>query len=375
MRGTAEYRIPPWAEPGPEGCRRALVAMSGGVDSSVAALLTREAGYEAIGVTMKLYDNALLGEEQEGSCCSLADVEDARSVCSRLGIRYYVFDFSREFQREVIDRFVKAYEEGATPNPCIDCNRYLKFERLFRRGTELGAEKIVTGHYVRSGFDAAAGRWYLKRGLDSKKDQSYVLYQLTQEQLAHCFFPLGELTKEEVREIAEAHGFVNAAKHDSQDICFVPDHDHAGFIRRYTGKDYPSGDFTDASGRVLGQHQGLIRYTIGQRKGLGLALKEPMYVIRKDVPENRVVLGRNEDLFQRELTAAGVNWVSLACPDGSVQAEVKIRYSQAAYPATVTPLAEDRVRIYFDEPQRAATRGQAAVFYDGDLVLGGGTIE
>ncbi|MBQ1395894.1 MAG: tRNA 2-thiouridine(34) synthase MnmA [Eubacterium sp.] len=362
---------PPWEA----GSRpKAMVAMSGGVDSSVAAYLTLQQGFETIGVTMKLYDNEMIGEEKCGTCCSLSDVEDARSVANRLGIKYYVFNFEDDFENQVIRRFVSAYENGLTPNPCIDCNRYLKFQRLFRRGQELGQDKIVTGHYARVGFDPGSGRYLLKKAVDQKKDQSYVLYALEQEQLSRAMFPLGEMTKEEARAIAEEQGFINAHKHDSQDICFVPDGDYAGFIRRYTGKDYPPGDFVDREGNVLGTHKGIIRYTIGQRKGLGLALKEPMYVCEKDIIGNKVILGRNEDLFSRVVYADRFNWIACEAPPAPIRVGAKIRYSQKEAAATVTALSEDRVRIEFDEPQRAATAGQAAVLYDGDVVVGGGTI-
>ena len=362
---------PPW-EAG--GRPKAMVAMSGGVDSSVAAYLTLQQGFETIGVTMKLYDNEMIGEEKCGTCCSLSDVEDARSVANRLGIKYYVFNFEDDFENQVIRRFVSAYENGLTPNPCIDCNRYLEFQRLFRRGQELGQDKIVTGHYARVGFDPANGRYLLKKAVDQKKDQSYVLYALEQEQLSRAMFPLGEMTKEQARAIAEEQGFINAHKHDSQDICFVPDGDYAGFIRRYTGKDYPPGELVDREGNVLGTHKGIIRYTIGQRKGLGLALKEPMYVCEKDIIGNKVILGRNEDLFSRVVYADHFNWIACEAPPAPIRVGAKIRYSQKEAAATVTALSEDRVRIEFDEPQRAATAGQAAVLYDGDVVVGGGTI-
>ncbi len=364
--------VPPLTVPGEK--LRAMVAMSGGVDSSVAAYLTVQRGFETIGVTMKLYDNDMIGEDACNTCCSLSDVEDARSVANRLGIRYYVFNFEDDFEEQVIRRFVSAYEKGLTPNPCIDCNRYLKFRRLFDRGRELSQDRIVTGHYARVEFDAGSGRYLLKKALDSKKDQSYVLYAMDQEQLSHAMFPLGEMTKEEARAIAEEQGFVNARKHDSQDICFVPDGDYAAFIRRYTGKEYPPGAFVDREGNVLGTHKGIIGYTIGQRKGLGLALKEPMYVCEKNIIDNQVILGRNEDLFSKVVTADHFNWIACGVPDRPLRVRAKIRYSQTEADATVTALSEDRVRLEFDEPQRAATAGQAAVLYDGDVVVGGGTI-
>lgn len=354
--------------------KKALVAMSGGVDSSVAAYLTKKAGYETIGVTMKLYENETAGLCSDKTCCSLSDIEDARNVAFDLGIPYYVFNFSGDFEKEVIDRFIHAYEVGETPNPCIDCNRYMKFERLMERGRELQQDYVVTGHYATVEKDAGSGRFLLKKSVDRHKDQSYVLYSLTQEQLAHVLFPLGGMCKEETRKIAEEQGFVNAKKHESQDICFVPDGDYAAFIRRFTGKEYPPGDFVDRQGNVLGRHKGMIRYTIGQRKGLGLALPHPMYVCRKDMENNRVVLGENRDLFHSVFEIENVNWIAEASPDHDIRAEAKVRYSQKASPAVVHPLSETRARVEFREPQRAITPGQACVLYDGEYVIGGGTI-
>ena len=256
---------------------KVLIAMSGGVDSSAAAFLMKEQGCECIGATMKLFHNEDIGVSRTKTCCSLEDVEDARLVALRLGIPYYVFNFSDDFKGQVIDRFISSYERGATPNPCIDCNRYLKFERLYKRARILGCDAIVTGHYAR--IEQENGRWLLKKSLDESKDQSYVLYSLTQEQLAHTRMPLGAMHKSETRRIAEEQGFYNADKPDSQDICFVPDGDYAGFIARYTGHDCPAGDFVDESGHVLGQHKGIVHYTVGQRKGLGIAADAPLYVV------------------------------------------------------------------------------------------------
>ena len=354
--------------------KKAMVAMSGGVDSSVAAYLTKEKGMETIGVTMKLFDNDLIGPDKESSCCSLSDVEDARSVANRLGIKHYVFNFQDDFKAQVVDRFVSAYEAGLTPNPCIDCNRYIKFNRLLRRANELEQDFVVTGHYVRA-FTEPGGRSYLLRGKDSSKDQSYVLYSLTQDELKRAMFPLGELTKEEARQIAEAQGFINARKKDSQDICFVPDGNYEEFIRSYTGNDYPEGDFVGPDGEVLGRHKGLISYTIGQRKGLGLALPEPLYVKKKDVKGNRVILARNSDLFNKRLEVSDVNWIAVEGLTEDMECTVKVRYSQSDHPARLIPLSDNRVRVEFKEPERAITPGQAAVFYDGEMVIGGGTIE
>lgn len=383
--------------------------MSGGVDSSVAAYLVREAGYETTGATMRLFDNETICITEK-TCCSLSSIEDACSVANKLGIFFLVYDMREEFRRDVIDRFVRAYEHGETPNPCIDCNRYLKFEALYRLGcndligrippganlsaadsdsgqigrtaipdlpqegnADLPPLSVATGHYAIIEKDGS-GRYLLRKSADSSKDQSYVLYNLTQEQLARTLFPLGGMTKSEVREIAEAQGLVTAHKKESQDICFVPDGDYASFIRGYSGREYPPGDFVDRSGNVMGEHKGIIRYTIGQRKGLGLALRKPAYVLDIDTESNRVILGDNEDLFARELIAGDFNWVSMAPPERDIRANARIRYKHREAPAEVIPLEDNRVRIIFDEPQRAITRGQSVVLYDGDYVLGGGTI-
>ena len=351
---------------------KVLIAMSGGVDSSVAAFLMKDAGCQCIGATMKLFHNEDIGVKRTKTCCSLEDVEDARSVAFRLGIPYYVFNFSDDFKGQVIDRFISSYEHGATPNPCIDCNRYLKFERLYERARILGCDAIVTGHYAR--IERENGRWLLKKALDESKDQSYVLYSLTQEQLAHTRFPLGALHKSETRRIAEEQGFYNANKPDSQDICFVPDGDYAAFIARYTGHSCPAGDFVDESGHVLGRHKGIVHYTVGQRKGLGIAADAPLYVKRIDAKENRVVLGGNESLFSRDLTARDFNWIAYDTPPRELRVTARVRYHQREQAASVTVLEDGRVQLLFDEPQRAITPGQAVVLYDGDTVLGGGTI-
>lgn len=351
---------------------KVLIAMSGGVDSSVAAFLMKEQGCQCIGATMKLFHNEDIGVKRTKTCCSLEDVEDARSVAFCLGIPYYVFNFSDDFKGQVIDRFIAAYERGATPNPCIDCNRYLKFERLYERARILGCDAIVTGHYAR--IEQENGRWLLKKSLDESKDQSYVLYSLTQEQLAHTRLPLGAMHKSETRRIAEEQGFYNADKPDSQDICFVPDGDYAGFIARFTGHDCPAGDFVDEEGHVLGRHKGIVHYTVGQRKGLGIAADAPLYVKQIDAASNRVVLSGNESLFSRELTANDFNWIAYDVPPRELRASARVRYHQREQAATVTVLGDGRVHLVFDEPQRAITPGQAIVLYDGDTVLGGGTI-
>lgn len=352
--------------------KKALIAMSGGVDSSVAAFLMKEAGYECMGVTMKLFDNEDVNVSRENSCCSLKDVEDARSVCFKMDMPYYVFNFADRFKEEVIDKFIYCYENGMTPNPCIDCNRYLKFEKLFTRAKELECDYVVTGHYAR--IEEKDGRFLLKKAVDDTKDQSYVLYSMTQEQLSHVKFPLGEMTKNYARDIAEENGFVNARKHDSQDICFVQEGKYSDFIKSYTGKEYKEGDFVDLEGNVLGRHKGIINYTIGQRKGLGLALKEPMYVVKLDLVKNQVVLGRNEDLFTKTLHCKFINLITVDEIKEPIRVKAKIRYRQPETWVTVTQIGEDELLVEFDEPQRAITKGQALVMYDGDYVVGGGTI-
>ena len=349
---------------------KALIAMSGGVDSAVSALLMQRAGYDCVGATMKLFPK----EETAGQTCGAGeDCRDARQVALRLGMPHHVFEFYEQFRCQVMERFVSTYEAGATPNPCIDCNRHLKFGQLFEMAKQLGCDVIATGHYAR--IEEKDGRFLLKKGLDASKDQSYVLYSLTQEQLAHTRLPLGEFAKSDTRRIAEELGFFNARKPDSQDICFVPDGDYAAFIERTTGKTYPEGNFVDEQGNVLGCHRGIIHYTIGQRRGLGIAAETPLYVKRIDPERNEVVLCRDEALYSRTLTAKELNWMAFETPPESFRASAKIRYRHTEQPCTVTALPGGRVAVEFDEPQRAATPGQAVVFYNGDTVLGGGVIE
>jgi len=352
---------------------KALIAMSGGVDSSVSAYLMIQKGYDCIGATMRLFTNECV-DVRDNTCCTLDDTEDARSVAYKLGMKYYLFNFSDGFKENVIDRFVSAYQRCETPNPCIDCNRFMKFDKLFLRAKELGCDYIVTGHYAQTEYDNTKNRYLLKKAVDPAKDQSYVLYSLAQEQLAHIVFPLGGISKTEVRKIAEENGFVNAKKHDSQDICFVQNGKYFEFIENYTGLTFPEGDFVDKNGKVLGRHKGIIRYTIGQRKGLGLALDHPMYVIKLDIENNRVILGENEDLFSKSVTARDINLISVPDLYTPMRVKAKVRYRQAEQWATAVQTDSDTLKIEFDEPQRAITAGQAVVLYDGDIVVGGGTI-
>lgn len=354
--------------------QKVMMAMSGGVDSSVAAALLMRQGYEVTGVTLRLFDGEYAGEDTR-TCCSLADVLDARSVADRLGIRHFVFNFKERFEREVIRRFVEEYLEGRTPNPCIDCNRYIKFRELLDRARLLEQDYVATGHYVAREYDESSGRYLLKRPADRDKDQTYVLYALTQPQLAATLFPLGGLRKSEVRELAEELHFVNSRKPDSQDICFVPDGKYADFIERYTGRPAEKGSFTDPEGNPVGEHGGLIRYTIGQRKGLGVAFGHPVFVVDKHCDNNSVVLGKEQLLFSDRLTVSDLNFIPFDTLTSPMRVQAKVRYRQKEQPATLHPLEDGKVLAEFDTPQRAITPGQAAVFYDGDIVVGGGTIE
>ena len=351
-----------------------MMAMSGGVDSSVGALVLRDAGYDVEGVTLKLFDNDDIFLPREKSCCSLEDTEDARQVCLSLGIEHFVYNFTRTFGHDVIDRFCASYLRGETPNPCIDCNRYVKIAALQQRRRELGFDYVSTGHYVRRAFNEETGRYELLRGVDAAKDQSYVLFHLDQDSLAHMLFPLGELSKPQVRELAAAHGFINAKKAESQDICFVPDGDYASFIHSHTGVAFEPGYIVDRAGKVLGQHAGLVHYTVGQRKGIGVAASEPLYVYAKDPSRNELVVGFDTDTLCTAIEVDDVNFITRPSLSEPARFTVKAHYRQRERGATVEQTGDATLHIAFDEPQRACAPGQAAVVYDGDTVVCGGTI-
>ena len=341
-------------------------AMSGGVDSSAAALLAVRAGDRVTGVTLRLHDY--------GGCGSEQDAADAQAVCAALGAGHRIWDARDLFLKEVVDPFAQSYLAGHTPNPCIRCNVRLKFGFLLDKALEEGAEYIITGHYARVQYDEARGRWLLKKGLSEQKDQSYVLYTLTQRQLAHLRLPLGEMDKDSVRALAREAGFANCGKPDSQDICFVPDGAYARFIWEHTGHTPEPGDFIDVDGCILGQHAGIECYTIGQRKGVGLSGAHPYYVVAKNADRNTVMLGEDEDLWREDLTAGELNWIAFDALTAPLRCAARTRYHQAETPCTVTPGDEGQAEVRFDAPVRAITPGQAVVFYDGDVVLGGGTI-
>lgn len=356
--------------------KNVLISMSGGVDSSVAALLSVNKGFNCVGAMMKLFQGETDSIKCDKTCCSLDDSKDARSIAFKLGIPFYVFNFKDEFKEKVMEKFVKCYQRGETPNPCIECNKHLKFDKMINRALELGLDFVATGHYARVEYDSGIGRYLLKKGVDINKDQSYVLYSMTQNQLSHTLFPLGNLTKKEVREIASSNGFVNANKSESQDICFVPDGDYAKFIKNYTNNNigFEKGNFIDELGKIIGRHNGIANYTVGQRKGLGISWKYPLYVCRIDADKNSVVLGSKDSLYSKRVFASDINLIPMDKLNGAIKVTAKLRYKQPEQSAVLHQVDENTLCVEFDSPQRAAAKGQALVLYDGDIVIGGGTI-
>lgn len=355
--------------------KKVVVGMSGGVDSSVAAYLLKEQGYEVVGVTMQIWqEEDQTTQEENGGCCGLSAVDDARRVAWDLDIPYYVMNFRKEFQENVIDYFVDEYIQGRTPNPCIACNRYVKWESLLKRSLDIGADYIATGHYAQI-EQLPNGRYSLKKSVTAAKDQTYALYNLTQHQLSHTLMPVGQYSKDEIRAIADKIPLRVANKPDSQEICFIPDHDYAGFIEEYSGKELEEGNFVDLDGNILGRHKGITHYTIGQRKGLNLSMKRPVFVVEIRPETNEVVIGDSEDVFSDTLRCSQVNWMAIDGLHGEpMNVTAKIRYSHKGAPCTIREVEEGVVECVFEEPQRAITPGQAVVFYDGDYVVGGGVI-
>lgn len=356
--------------------KKVMLGMSGGVDSSVAAAVLLEKGYDVIGVTMQIWPD--MDEDikkTEGGCCSLSAVDDARRVANRLGIPYYVMNFKDIFEDRVINYFVDEYSKGRTPNPCIACNRHVKFDAMLKKASAMGIDYVATGHYAKIEYDENTRRYLLKKSITAKKDQTYALYNMTQEQLSRTLMPIGDYTKEKVREIAKEIGLTVANKPDSQEICFIDDNDYGRFISERTGEESKPGDFVDAKGNILGKHRGIVHYTVGQRKGLGISFGKPMYVVEIDVPGNRVILGDDSEVFSRELIAGDLNFIAFDSLREVIKVKAKVRYSAREASATVYPLEDGRAKVVFDEPQRAITPGQSVVFYNEDIVVGGGTIE
>lgn len=355
---------------------RVMLGMSGGVDSSVAAAVLSDQGYEVVGVTMQIWqDMAEERKQTEGGCCSLTAVSDARRVADKLGISYYVLNFKDIFQQRVIDYFTSEYLKGRTPNPCIACNRFVKFEALLHKAISMDMDYIATGHYARISFDETTGRYLLKKSVTAAKDQTYALYTMTQNQLKRTLFPIGEYTKEKVRQMAGGLGLPVASKPDSQEICFVEDNDYGRFITENTNASIAPGYFTDISGNRLGMHKGIIHYTVGQRKGLGISFGKPMFVVAIKPEDNTVVLGEEDEVFSYELSASDLNFISIPELTDEMKVTAKIRYSAKEAAAVISPLGDGRVRVVFEKPQRAVTPGQSIVFYSDDTVVGGGVID
>lgn len=352
--------------------KKVLVGMSGGVDSTVCAHLLLKEGYDILGVNCSFFDKEKLFPESYEP--NENGTKDAKATAEKLGIDFEVLDFSEEFEKRVISNFIETYRNGGTPNPCIECNKFLKFGKMLESAEEKGCGFIATGHYAQIEYSKETGRYLLKKGADLSKDQSYVLYMLTQHQLSHTLFPLGKMLKTDIRDLAQSLGLINANKSDSQDICFVPDGDYASFIERMTKSTFPHGNFVDTEGKILGTHKGIIRYTIGQRRGLGLALPAPMYVFGKDIKENKVILSSEPMLYSKHLDAKDINFIPFDKADAPFRVKARTRYKQTEQWATVTQTDEDRFHVEFDEPQRAISKGQSVVLYDGDYVVGGGTI-
>lgn len=354
---------------------KVVVGMSGGVDSSMAAALLQEEGYDVIGVTLQIWEAT--GPEVEGGCCSNSAIDDARQVAFKLGIPHYVMNFRSYFEKNVVDYFTQSYLAGETPNPCLACNRYVKFGEMLRKARGLGADYIATGHYAQVLRDPESERFFLSKCADARKDQTYALYMLTQEQLAHTLFPLAEYTKDQVRKMALDRGLGVANKPDSQEICFVPNDDYASFVQERSDGLIKPGNFVDLAGKILGTHQGIVHYTVGQRKGLGVTFGKPMFVVGMNPIRNEVVLGEDPDVYTETLWADDLNWISIPDLRDPLQVDAKIRYNSAGAPATIFPVGDETaygVRVRFDKPQRAVTPGQAVVFYQGNLVVGGGKI-